>query len=67
MKAKLPNKSSEIAGLKSMLEETLKWLESSQQVATDEYEERRKEIEEASTPQMKVLYDVHRMFVILIC
>ena len=60
MKAKLPNMSPEIAALKSKLDKTVKWLESCQQATTDEYEERRKEIE-VSAPLMKVFYDVHQM------
>ena len=57
VKAKLPDKSSEIAALETKLEETVKWLEASQQAGTEEYEERRKEIEEASTPLMKAFYE----------
>ena len=57
VKAKLPDKSSEIAALETKLDETVKWLEASQQALTEEYEERRKEIEEASTPLMKAFYE----------
>ena len=57
MKAKLPDKSSEIAALESKIDETIKWLDESQAATKDEYEERRKEIEEESTPLMKAFYE----------
>ena len=57
VKGKLPDKASEIAALEAKIDETVKWLDESQQATKDEYEERRKESEEASTPLMKVFYE----------
>ena len=57
VKAKLPGKSSEIAALEATIDETVKWLNESQQATKDEYEERRKEIETESTPLIKAFYE----------
>ena len=57
LSTKLPDKSSEIAALEAKIDETVKWLDESQQAMKDEYEERRKEIETESTPLMKAFYE----------
>ena len=43
VKAKLPDKSSEIASLESKIDKTVKWLDKSQAATKEEYEETRKE------------------------
>ena len=57
VKAKLPDKADDIASLEKEVDELAKWLDDNQQAAKDEYEERRKELEQKAMPLMKSFYE----------